>query len=64
MLVETFAPILLIIIGGAGAVAPELVLRFFFLGLLSEDALTKGGVTFFRTLGVLCMAVGLFLLFV
>jgi hypothetical protein len=51
--------VLVFIVGLSGFLWPQKTLDFWFLGMLSEDALLERGQTFFRGLGAICMLVGL-----
>ncbi|AEH35891.1 hypothetical protein [Halopiger xanaduensis] len=55
---EVIAGVLLFLVGTAGFLWPERALRFWFLGLLSEDALSDAGKLFFRGLGGVCTLIG------
>lgn len=46
--------VLLFIAGLLGFVWPEKSIRYWYLGMLSEDTITKSGRTFFRVLGSVC----------
>lgn len=51
--------LILFSVGLLGFLWPAKTLRFWYLGMLSEDAITERGYTFFRMLGGVCALAGL-----
>jgi len=56
---QAIAGLLLFVAGITGAIWPEATLQFWFFGAVDEGSASAGTKTFFRGLGVLCVAVGL-----